>query len=336
MLRPNQRLEEISRQFPKARKLLESLRAGKGTRVPDWPSWCYLPSDAAAVAAASSGVHPRAPGSRRPAVHLAALEAWRQTKGVYRVDPEVLEALWSTPLEGDLPADLFFRLPEWCVYVETPGRHFYDNPMHGVFVFLDWSSTFSCPELMLLPDGDGELGFHSFKLDRPSIRESIAAMLDRLTSNSGIGDDWPGARDRFKAFETRFVETVTPIVSVTLYLCSQSAEIRDSGGTGRRPGPRAPVLLQGRERSFAAERPTTWEVGYRLGAALRLAAAKEGVPAVAGTHASPRPHVRRAHWHTYLVGPKAGPQERVLKWLPPIAVKVDDPDTLVPVIRAVE
>jgi len=47
----------------------------------------------------------------------------------------------------------------------------------------------------------------------------------------------------------------------------------------------------------------------------------------------PRAHIRRAHWHTYLVG--AGRSERRLKWLPPIPVNVDDPESLPAVIRQV-
>ena len=43
---------------------------------------------------------------------------------------------------------------------------------------------------------------------------------------------------------------------------------------------------------------------------------------------------RRAHWHTYLVGP--GRRERRLKWLLPIPVNVDDPDALPVTIKPVQ
>ena len=56
-----------------------------------------------------------------------------------------------------------------------------------------------------------------------------------------------------------------------------------------------------------------------------------------GTHASPRPHVRRAHWHSYWVGQKDQPEARsvVLKWLPPIPVNVQDAGDLTTTVRDV-
>lgn len=45
------------------------------------------------------------------------------------------------------------------------------------------------------------------------------------------------------------------------------------------------------------------------------------------THASPRPHIRRGHWHTYKVGP--GRTEKRLKWLPPVMVGKGEITTVV-------
>lgn len=54
--------------------------------------------------------------------------------------------------------------------------------------------------------------------------------------------------------------------------------------------------------------------------------------------ASPSPHIRRAHWHSYWMGPRQeGHPDRkpVLKWLPPIPVAMDKGD-IVPTIHSVE
>jgi hypothetical protein len=83
----------------------------------------------------------------------------------------------------------------------------------------------------------------------------------------------------------------------------------------------------------AASLPTKWDVGVRMGAAIRAAEAKERSEPQGGTHASPRAHVRRAHWYTFTRG--AGRAERFVKWLPPIPVNVGD-DNLPAVIRDVE
>jgi hypothetical protein len=36
------------------------------------------------------------------------------------------------------------------------------------------------------------------------------------------------------------------------------------------------------------------------------------------------PHVRAAHWHHFWKGPRDGARELVLRWLPPILVKMDE------------
>jgi len=67
---------------------------------------------------------------------LAALAPWHESKGVYWFDPELLAALEDTTLDADIPVQVLLRLPEWCMYVATPGglageaglRGFYAHP----------------------------------------------------------------------------------------------------------------------------------------------------------------------------------------------------------------
>ncbi|MGH8769053.1 MAG: hypothetical protein ACREVT_12860 [Burkholderiales bacterium] len=140
-----------------------------------------------------------------------------------------------------------------------------------------------------------------------------------------------------EGFTERNAASLAPLVSVLLYLCSASSELRDASGTLHRPQrPQFKRTRKGR-RLFAPDKPTTWEAGYRLGAALRRAYAQERTEP-GDTHASPRPHIRRAHWHAFWTGPKAEPAQRKLdvRWLPPIPVAVQDLDELVPVVRPVK
>lgn len=72
-----------------------------------------------------------------------------------------------------------------------------------------------------------------------------------------------------------------------------------------------------------SERPWVWEVGYRVGTALRAARAGVGHDHGA-SHASPRAHLRRAHWHHHWVGPLGSPERRLeLRWHPPVVVAAD-------------
>ena len=93
---------------------------------------------------------------------------------------------------------------------------------------------------------------------------------------------------------------------------------------------------------FPADGPRTWDVGVRLGAALRRAYHDREVGGDA--HAGPRGHIRRAHWHMILSGARLtadgapiAPEKRRrdLRWLPPIAVNLESVDDLPATVRRV-
>jgi hypothetical protein len=118
-----------------------------------------------------------------------------------------------------------------------------------------------------------------------------------------------------------------------LYICSENADVSKPDHAVTRASVK-PVKTKTGLRIFPPDLPRVWDVGVRIGAALRRArTVDEANETAGGSHQRPRPHVRRAHWHTYRIGPKrAG---TTLKWLPPIAVNIDDPDALPAVIRPV-
>lgn len=134
------------------------------------------------------------------------------------------------------------------------------------------------------------------------------------------------------------IRDLLPLVSLVTYICVEAAAV--GNGSGNHPARPRPTRTRRGERLFPPDSPTEWQVAYRLGAALRRAYAAEDAPLGAtGTgHASPRPHIRRGHWHSFWTGRRSVPSERNLtaKWLPPIAVNVSDVEQLVPTIRTVD
>ena len=90
----------------------------------------------------------------------------------------------------------------------------------------------------------------------------------------------------------------------------------------KRPANPAPIRTRSGMKTFAAATPTRWDVAVRVGAAIRSVTNREPGEDRGGTRAGPRPHFRRAHWHTFLHGP--GRTERALKWLPPMPINIDD------------
>ena len=70
---------------------------------------------------------------------LGSTYIWRCSKGIYRFAPEIYQALISQPLTGDLPMECLHHLPEWAVYIETPGLSYERHPMEGFIAHLDYN-----------------------------------------------------------------------------------------------------------------------------------------------------------------------------------------------------
>jgi len=335
--RPRDHLVAAAKLYLGAWKAADEFRAGRGQDLPHWPDWCYLPL-AASYAIVSGGGDNRVPLDRAADVgRLGALAAWRVTQGIYRFDPAVYAEIIKTPVDGDVPHEILFRLPEWCVYIETPGMQVAGDDVHGFFAHLEHDAGSGRPELRLLIDAESMLLPIPVHLGPWSLRESIARMVDVASINAiaaGIGAPPAGLTSEIRSH-------VEPMVSLLLYLCSQNAEIGDGK---RAPSNPEPKRTKRGWRLFPADRPTTWDVGVRLGAALR-AAYQQAETGGDDMHAGPRPHIRRAHWHGFRSGPmkradgsEIPTQERKfdLRWLPPIPVKLDGLDGLPATIRPVK
>lgn len=252
---------------------------------------------------------------------ITTLAVWRMTQGIYRFDPTLYETLIDTPLTGDLPADVLMRLPEWCPYLETPGLHVLKRDggradLAGVWVRLEYEADGS-PVMILT-------------LDIPEAPfPEVHALVLRGTLEQAVSDtlrQW-GIADL--TIEQGVSSYLRPIINLILYLVGSG----DVTGKHGQPGNPAPKRIKGGARLFPVPGVRQWDVGVRMGAALRRA--YHAAELLAGTHSGPRPHIRRAHWHSYWTG-KAG-QPRILKpkWLPPIPVNLDEVDDLPSVIRKI-
>jgi hypothetical protein len=98
------------------------------------------------------------------------------------------------------------------------------------------------------------------------------------------------------------VKDVPSLESPALYLGLENSEIRETYGGDRLPAYPEPKKTKQGLHLFPPDHPTHWEVGFRLRAALRRASTERSSEDATGTHARPRPHISRAHWHSYWVG----------------------------------
>lgn len=340
--RAREHMEALARRIPDIWSLVERVRVANADDIggPDWPAHCYLPLEHAGMIVAPlmrmNGVQLTPTRVAREASIVATLSAWRMTQGIYRYDAALYPALIDTPIDGELPAAIIQHLPEWCVYIETPDlvvpTTAGEIPLRGSYVWLDRARGAGHDILTLVLDAEGaDLTVTHVPL--------IGTMQQALAS---ITAEWRSAFARGNApnlppegFEVMARMTLTPLVSLVLYLCAEASDI-----TGRKGAPKNPEPVRTRRsgmRLFATAGPTTWDVGVRIGAALRRAYQREETERIeSGRHV--RAHVRRSHWHTFVAGPRKEPerQRRSLKWLPPIGVAISDYDELPAVIRGVE
>ncbi|RQR47671.1 hypothetical protein DIE19_34335 [Burkholderia sp. Bp9126] len=322
-------LAGLNRKFPELLPTLDGLRAnvqmeGNQLRMP--PHW-YLPFHTTAKMLNDllgrmdrMGMEVQRVARSTPTL-VNTLAAWRLTQGIYRLDATLFDELCATPVTGALPTDLLTRLPEWTVYVETPGFMWNGSVLDGVFA--QAGEIFDGTEgLAFVLNARECMTMLVLRLDQPSLEAAIEVSIN------GDGESAP-------ALATEMRSVLPRLVSQVLYLCSEAPELGDGTSLPVRPQPRR---THRGVRMMPARRPVRWEVGTRLGASLRAAwqsaNEQDESDATRGSHASPRAHIRRAHWHTILSGPRQSPV-RSLRWLPPIPVNVAEPDDLVRTIRQV-
>lgn len=312
MTAPGKRLRAILQRHPDAPALIDQFRADRGRGLPDWPNWCFLPMAAFGAIVRRSG--PLSLADAHEMAVLAALGTWRYTQGIYRFDDALRPALLVSDLPGDVPAEVLHRLPEWCVYVETPGVPWGASELAGFWAHLEWDPGERHPELRLLLDlgGDDIDGLIPIPLHLGPwpITEAVA----RTTQQARVQADARGLRlPDLARGEHELVESVGPLVSLLLYLCSDAPEIDDSRQPGRSPSRPQPTRTKRGWRLFAPDRPTVWTVGATTGRVIREA--REA--ASQSTGRTVRPHVRRGHWHGYWRGPLDGARRFGYLWLPP-------------------
>lgn len=309
-MKPLDMVRDLNRRYPTAWRDLDRFRALKGREgIPDWPAWCWCPL-AGSYAVATQGSDDRLPSGNAVA-EIGAVAAWRASQGIYRIHPELMDPLSETKLD-DIPAEWFFQLPEWCIWVEVePG---------GFFAHLESDSNTGRAELrfwIVPPQG------HSYPLivhlDRPTLTEGVDAAISEANRNSiaGLAGGFSLPKEsieHMKKVSAMFASLVVYVISAIRH-----DDIRDSKGIRKAPS----------RQTATPNHPTVWEVGWKQGEAFRAALSKIEA---GGSHSSPRPHVRRAHWHHFWEGPHNGERKLSVRWMPPTFVGTGD---IIPTIHEI-
>ena len=251
---------------------------------------------------------------------MASMYIWRCSKGVYRFAPEIYDALIRQPLTGNLPQECLYHMPEWAVYIETPGLSYERIPMEGFIAHLDYNlfsrgvdlqfaifrKGIDAPKMIALPLGEGTLPDAMDRVDK--VDDMFAGNLKKTR--------YVGSRDEYR-------QTFSSMLQLLLYLCSEEPDMPEI------EHPQKHRRFSGGVRT--PEAPRVWNVGVRVSAAIKRYNGKTAVVnqesgTVLGCHASPRPHVRSAHWHTYWTGPRDAVfplRKPVMRWIPPLPIGMD-------------
>lgn len=322
MIRPANHLAAAMRLYPSTSRLVDEFRQSKGRDLPDWPAWCFMPMAGWYAIVSNDNADQCGPGGRLP-LHLAgdvgrlaAMGTWRYSQGIYQFDADFMAALADTLIVGDMPSEVLYRLPEWCIYIDTPGITWLDSPLHGYWAHLEYDINSHRSELRLLLDTDNLLIPVPVHLGPWTVTESV----DRATAEaskhaSGAGLSFTPSMDHVQ----QLAASINPLISLLLYICSDAPEIdndRDPGASPKRP---QPTKTKRGWRLFPAEKPRVWTVGRQIGEQLRAVN-----QATNATGRTVKAHVRSGHWHGFWSGPRDGQRRFNYKWLMPIIVGGSD------------
>lgn len=277
-------------------------------------------------------------------VHFNLLSAWRMSKGVYDFEKTLIRYINESQLDTDtaLPSRIFTKLPEWCVYIKTP-RVSLENREEDIFRETD---GFFVGPIEDHETGEVELGFlidfnkevvnreagdseklledDNYPMWQPfGILFPMLVSLDDALDAAVDHDENDDNKDYEQKDRSEYVEAeffLNDMVSLVMYLCTDRPDIREDASRPHRGSPTNPV------ENNPPREALTWMVGTKLSETINMAEREAERPkkngadeSERGSGRSPRPHLRRAHYHTYWV--KDGGEEKpVLRWLPPTPV----------------
>lgn len=284
--RPKQHLSLFRERHAYAFKLVDAVLSEKGGAVPDWPDWCFLPFEGARwiLYGEDPLQHPVHVGDT---FELCALAGWRTTQRIYRPAPELIDEAYNTDLDWQIPDDLFSRLPEWCVYIETPDTTLMNMRTLGFFAYLVNDSP-ETPQLRLLFDVDdtqesrrymghpsaeerleGQPRLFSFAIDHSvkDLREGIATAASQVVELAYHHWKMPisdATREIARGIEvdSAAFQFLWPVVLLDR-ICSSETEYRDAAGRACQPANLKPKKARRDSRFFPPLEPTIWRVRRR-------------------------------------------------------------------------
>jgi hypothetical protein len=265
--RPRQTVEHLNRIYPGVWEKVDSLRAAR-RELGDWPSWCFMPIDLFRRML-GNGAPLLTAKQHKHATFLGAVAAWRWTQGIYRFDPSTFDALWNTPVTGEIPIEVLYCMPEWCVFIPTPEKTWHGHRLNGFFAHLNQNLKMRRTELRLLldirlPDGTFQADAIPIILGTGGVAESLASTLQWSAQPDPLATP---LTEQERAMERKEVPSLVSLVRLSVFRkCGDPTKRR------RRSSSRVPETRENEKRTscVCAERPDA--MGGRISLGRRLEA----------------------------------------------------------------
>jgi|GEM_PF-3042446 len=327
----NENIQWLNREYPGWFEFLNIVRAARD-ELGRWPDWCLVPL-VPSIDLFSQAYQTDSNADITEHFGLTtALFAWEHTRTVWHFDDELARALEETTSLDAVPSELMYRLPGWAV--ATP---------IGEAVAIAWLDHNPSPDrgpavqiFVLSRDGDKLLYTPiAIPLRYRTLGEGLRALAKLHTIAVSLNVN---PEDVIKETGAIAQQLATRVVARLCYLLAEEPDVSERV-------PPEPHRGRGRRQARLGVQPVQpvreLDVGFRVGAALRAARAADSHPFATddepvGHRRSPVPHLRRAHWHLYWMGPRQGPRTPVLRWIPPVVVAASSAeDVVVPTVRPV-
>ena len=259
------------------------------------------------------------------AFDLAWVCKWVKCRQVYRIDPVTAAELCSQPMPGEIPCEALRRLPYPIIYVDHAIDYVSAGDVVGFDGFLAQVVDNGAGEslvLALIGAADRRLRIEVSLDEGGTLKDAVAA-LELASGSSGV------TMDSFMPDE----QTVADMLNLLLFIISgDDVEVAYEPPSGKR----------GQKFGKRSCSDHVKVVGTRIGRAIGEARRAYSGNSTHDTGRTVAPHMRRAHWQHFWVGPRKGRDdgkhgdELVVRWIPPIAVNggEDEAETIHPTKRS--
>jgi hypothetical protein len=329
-LRPVKTIRQYNAELSQLGNYITTSRSEQGSLSEEWGNhvllpmtyWIDLAEEMLAKTANNDSASPSlSHDAKLLSWRLSVLSRWRYSQGYYRFDPDVYAQLMRMDLPDKIPASVFMRLPEWCLYIETPNMKFMGVDTYGFYAYLDYDYRDNCFVLRLSEDTDIS-DFHTVPISLDNnllIADSIVKHGYSLSPINKLGDV---AKDMLK--KDGIAKEFAGILSLLLFICSDAPDVYGPKPDAI-PQKTVPQKIKGGYKLFAPSAPRLWIIGESGGKAIREYKTRTGDHRTTGSKA---PHIRRAHWHGYWRGKRQSEsREFFYKWILPMVINSDMVET---------